>query len=49
MRAHWPTKMTGSGVVDATIDVSMMVIAGASRETFRRRHIAAHYADIGII
>jgi hypothetical protein len=41
--------MTGSNVVDKTIDVSMMVIAGASRETFRRRHVAAHYADIGNI
>lgn len=29
------------------IDLSMMVIAGVSKETFRRRHIAAHYADIG--
>lgn len=49
MRAHWPTRMTGSNAVDTTIDLSMMVIAGASRETFRRRHIAAHYADIGNI
>jgi hypothetical protein len=49
MRAHWPTRMTGSSSVDKTIDVSMMVIAGVSRETFKRRHIAAHYADIGNI
>lgn len=49
MRAHWPTRMTGSDSVDKTIDFSMMVIAGVSRETFKRRHIAAHYADIGNI
>jgi hypothetical protein len=46
MRAHWPTKMTPSGAVDTTIDASMMIIAGVSREAFKRRHIAAHYADI---
>jgi hypothetical protein len=47
MRSHWTTNMTGSQMVDNLIDWSMMAFTGASKETFRRRHIAAHYADIG--
>jgi hypothetical protein len=47
MRAHWPTKMTGSDAFDKGIDYTMMVLTGASKETFRRRHVAAHYSDIG--
>jgi hypothetical protein len=47
MRAHWPTKMTGSDAFDKGIDYSMMILTGASKETFRRRHVAAHYSDIG--
>jgi len=47
MRAHWPTKMTGSDSFDKGIDYTMMVLTGASKETFRRRHVAAHYSDIG--
>jgi hypothetical protein len=46
-RSHWTTNMTGSQLVDNLIDWSMMAFTGASKETFRRRHIAAHYADIG--
>lgn len=46
-RAHWPTKMTGSESADKAIDYTMMILGGASKESFRRRHIAAHYADIG--
>jgi len=46
-RAHWPTKMTGSDSADKAIDYSMMILGGGSKESFRRRHIAAHYADIG--
>jgi len=47
MRAHWTTNMTGSQLMDSLIDWSMMTFTGASKESFRRRHIAAHYADIG--
>jgi len=47
MRAHWTTNMTGSGFVDKLIDWTMIFVCGASKESFRRRHIAAHYADIG--
>jgi len=47
MRAHWTTNMTGSQLMDNLIDWSMMAFTGASKESFRRRHIAAHYADIG--
>jgi hypothetical protein len=46
MRAHWCTNMTGSDFMDKCIDWTMMIICGGSKESFRRRHIAAHYADV---
>jgi hypothetical protein len=46
MRSHWPSKMTGFEAFDKGIDYTMMILTGASKETFRRRHVAAHYCDI---
>eukprot|EP01099_Mayorella_cantabrigiensis_P009044 TRINITY_DN96_c0_g1_i2.p1 TRINITY_DN96_c0_g1~~TRINITY_DN96_c0_g1_i2.p1 ORF type:complete len:510 (+),score=122.41 TRINITY_DN96_c0_g1_i2:79-1608(+) len=46
-RAHWPKKMTGSDQMDALVDSVAIIITGTSKEGFRRRHIAAHYSDVG--
>jgi hypothetical protein len=45
-RSHWTTNMTGSLLLDNVVDWSMMAFCGTSKESFRRRHIAAHYADV---
>jgi len=46
-RAHWPKKMTGSEQMDSLVDTVAIIITGTSKEGFRRRHIAAHYSDVG--
>jgi hypothetical protein len=46
-RSHWPKKMTGSDEMDAFVDSVAIIITGTSKEGFRRRHIAAHYSDVG--
>lgn len=46
-RAHWPKKMTGSDEMDSVVDTVAIMITGTSKEGFRRRHIAAHYSDVG--
>jgi hypothetical protein len=39
--------MTGSDKMDSLVDTVAIVITGTSKEGFRRRHIAAHYSDVG--
>jgi len=46
-RSHWPKKMTGSDQMDSLVDTVAIIITGTSKEGFRRRHIAAHYSDVG--
>ena len=46
-RAHWPRLMTGSPYMDSLVDTVAIVLTGTSKETFRRRHIVAHYSDVG--
>jgi len=46
MRSHWVSNMTGSQALDTLVDYTMMAICGTSKESFRRRHVAAHYADV---
>jgi len=46
LRSHWVVNMTGSKFWDNFVDWSMVILAGASKELIRRRHIAAHYSDI---
>ena len=46
-RAHWPKLMTGSSYMDSFVDTVAIMLTGTSKETFRRRHIVAHYSDVG--
>jgi len=39
--------MTGSDQMDSLVDTVAIIITGTSKEGFRRRHIAAHYSDVG--
>jgi hypothetical protein len=39
--------MTGSDQIDALVDSVAIIITGTSKEGFRRRHVAAHYTDVG--
>lgn len=49
MRTHCPNKLTGIGWVDRAIDCLGLAMAGVSPTLFGRRHLAAHYNDIGNI
>lgn len=46
-RSHWPKNMTGSTEMDSIVDSVAIIVTGTSKEGFRRRHIAAHYSDVG--
>eukprot|EP01099_Mayorella_cantabrigiensis_P002068 TRINITY_DN1906_c0_g1_i1.p1 TRINITY_DN1906_c0_g1~~TRINITY_DN1906_c0_g1_i1.p1 ORF type:complete len:498 (-),score=116.79 TRINITY_DN1906_c0_g1_i1:130-1551(-) len=46
-RTHWPKQMTGSDQMDTLVDSVAIIITGTSKESLRRRHIAAHYSDVG--
>jgi len=47
VRTHWTTNMTGSLTLDKFIDSVMISLTGMSKESYRRRHVVAHYADVG--
>jgi hypothetical protein len=47
MRTHCPNKLTGYNWVDRAIDYFGLAMAGISPTLFGRRHLAAHYNDIG--
>jgi len=47
MRAHSPQNLTGVRLFDRAIDVMGLSSCGVSTNVFKRRHLAAHYADIG--
>lgn len=47
MRTHCPQKLTGISWVDRAIDYFGLAMGGVSPTLFGRRHIAAHYNDIG--
>src|SRR5262249_17110257 len=47
MRAHSPQNLTGVWLFDRVIDVMGLASCGVSTNVFKRRHLAAHYADIG--
>lgn len=49
MRAHSPSNLTGSRIMDEGIDTLGMPLTGISPGLFKRRHCAAHYNDIGNI
>jgi hypothetical protein len=39
--------MTGNLALDRLIDTTMVPLTGMSKESYRRRHVSAHYADVG--
>lgn len=47
MRAHSPRNLTGVKLFDRMIDVLGLVTCGVSTNVFKRRHLAAHYNDVG--
>jgi hypothetical protein len=47
MRAHSPQNLTGVWLFDRMIDVLGLASCGVSTNVFKRRHLAAHYNDIG--
>src|SRR5215470_20401898 len=47
MRAHSPQNLTGVWLFDRIIDVLGLVSCGVSTNVFKRRHLAAHYNDVG--
>src|SRR5262245_49790889 len=47
MRAHSPQNLTGVWLFDRLIDVLGLVSCGVSTNVFKRRHLAAHYNDVG--
>jgi hypothetical protein len=47
MRTHCPNKLTGINWVDQAIDYFGLAMGGISPTLFGRRHLAAHYNDIG--
>jgi hypothetical protein len=47
MRAHSPQNLTGVWLFDRAIDIMGLVSCGVSTNVFKRRHLAAHYNDIG--
>jgi len=47
MRAHSPRNLTGVRLFDRIIDVMGLVSCGVSTNVFKRRHLAAHYNDVG--
>lgn len=47
MRAHSPRNLTGVPLFDRMIDVLGLVTCGVSTNVFKRRHLAAHYNDVG--
>lgn len=49
MRTHCPKNLTGISWVDRAIDYFGLALSGISPTLFGRRHIAAHYNDIGNI
>jgi Fatty acid desaturase len=49
MRAHSPSNLTGSRIMDEAVDTLGMPLTGISPGLFKRRHCAAHYNDIGNI
>ncbi|MBV9389440.1 MAG: hypothetical protein JOZ78_23710, partial [Chroococcidiopsidaceae cyanobacterium CP_BM_ER_R8_30] len=49
MRTHSPTKLTGIGWLDRVVDYLGLAVSGISPNLFARRHLAAHYNDIGIV
>jgi hypothetical protein len=49
MRTHSPTQLTGINWVDRLVDYLGLAVSGISPNLFSRRHLAAHYNDIGIV
>jgi hypothetical protein len=47
MRAHSPHNLTGVPLFDRLIDVLGLPSVGVSTNVFKRRHLAAHYNDVG--
>lgn len=47
MRAHSPINMTGVPWMDRAVDLLGLASMGVSTNLFKRRHLAAHYNDIG--
>jgi len=47
MRAHSPQNLTGVWFYDRVIDVLGLASCGVSTNIFKRRHLAAHYNDVG--
>ncbi len=47
MRAHSPQNLTGVRLFDRVIDVLGLASCGVSTNVFKRRHLAAHYNDVG--
>jgi hypothetical protein len=47
MRAHSPHNLTGVPLFDRLIDVLGLASIGVSTNVFKRRHLAAHYNDVG--
>ena len=48
MRTHSPANLTGVGWIDRFIDRFGLATSGVSPNLLKRRHLAAHYNDIGL-
>jgi hypothetical protein len=49
MRAHSPANLTGPKTLDSFIDYTGLAFTGVSPTVLRRRHLAAHYNDVGSV
>src|SRR5207249_3612914 len=47
MRSHSPQNLTGVWLFDRMIDVLGLASSGVSTNLLKRRHLAAHYNDVG--
>jgi hypothetical protein len=47
MRTHAPQNLTGNKVFDRAIDILGLASCGISTNVLKRRHLAAHYNDVG--
>lgn len=49
MRTHVQGDLTGSRALDTAVDYLGLALSGVSPNLFRRRHLAAHYNDVGTV
>lgn len=49
MRTHCPRNLTGWPRLDAFVDTFGLALSGVSPNLFKRRHLAAHFNDVGAV